>query len=279
MREMRPRLLPILLLAACSGAERGPAEIDDYAAFHVRVVGTGRPMILIPGLGCGADIWEGAVARWSSRYRLHIIHISGFAGRPPIAPPILDRVREELAAYILDRDIRRPVIVGHSIGGLLALDLAATRPDLVGPIVSVDGSPFLAGIFPGVDAAALRDSMAGASPEQFAMQTRMQMRMMVVDPEVADRVGETCGRSDPSAFATAFYEALTRDIRPALPRIEAPVMLVAAGRDAPPDILIAQYEGVRDFEVVVADQARHFIMLDDPELLFASIERFLAAGR
>ena len=114
-------------------------------SFRVHVTGQGRPMILIPGLMSSGDTWKSTVARYQDRFQCHVLTLAGFAGVPPIAAPLLATVRTELAAYIRAQRLDRPVIVGHSLGGTLALALAADHPDLAGPLVIVDSLPFLAG--------------------------------------------------------------------------------------------------------------------------------------
>ena len=48
--------------------------------FQVKVTGHGQPMILIPGLSCPGEVWDGAVAHYKDHYQLHVISLAGFAG-------------------------------------------------------------------------------------------------------------------------------------------------------------------------------------------------------
>jgi N-formylmaleamate deformylase len=73
-------------------------------------------------------------------------NLAGFAREPRIEAPFLETVRKDLAVYIRKNKLDKPVIVGHSLGGFMALWLAAREPDLVGPLVIVDSLPFLAGV-------------------------------------------------------------------------------------------------------------------------------------
>ncbi|MFZ0035104.1 MAG: alpha/beta hydrolase [Sedimentisphaerales bacterium] len=83
------------------------------AAFTVKVTGSGRPMILIPGLGCGGNVWDGTVAHFKDRYECHVVTLAGFAGQPSIGGPFLEQVRSGLVEYIRQKKLERPVIVGH----------------------------------------------------------------------------------------------------------------------------------------------------------------------
>ena len=67
--------------------------------------------------------------------------------------------RLELAAYIRERHLSRPLVVGHSLGGTLALALASDHPDRLGPLVIVDALPFFAG--PLLEAKSLDEARPG----------------------------------------------------------------------------------------------------------------------
>jgi pimeloyl-ACP methyl ester carboxylesterase len=62
---------------------------------------------------------------------------------PVTFPAPLQTVRDDVLRYIQEKKLDHPVIVGHSLGGFLAFWIAATAPDAVGPLVAVDGVPFL----------------------------------------------------------------------------------------------------------------------------------------
>ena len=111
----------------------------------MQVTGTGRPILLIPGLASSGDTWTTTVAHLSGRFTCHVLTLAGFAGTPPIDGPLFPTVRRDLARYINEQHLDRPIVIGHSLGGMLAMALATDHPDLVGPLVIVDGMPFLAG--------------------------------------------------------------------------------------------------------------------------------------
>ena len=136
---------------------------EPPASFGVEVHGTGSPVLLLPGLSSSGDVWDTTVAALEGRYEVHVLSLAGFAGRPAVEGAFLPRVRDDIVAYIRDRQLDRAAVVGHSLGGFLAFWLAATEPGLVGPIVAVDGVPFLPAL---MDASATEDSvrqMAGAA--------------------------------------------------------------------------------------------------------------------
>ncbi len=104
-------------------------------------------MILLPGLYCSGDVWAETVAHFRDRYTCYEITLPGFGGQPAIAPDsVLKTVERDLAAYIRENRLRKPVIVGHSLGGWLALSLGVDYPGLVGDMIIVSSAPFLPAI-------------------------------------------------------------------------------------------------------------------------------------
>jgi pimeloyl-ACP methyl ester carboxylesterase len=108
----------------------------------VETTGRGRPLIFIPGFACPGSFWDGTVAHLDGNVEAHVLTLAGVGGQPPIASPSLATVIDELARYIVHNDLVRPVIVGHSLGGTMALWLAETIADL-GGIIDIEGTAFL----------------------------------------------------------------------------------------------------------------------------------------
>lgn len=272
----------VLVCALAAAAAAAPAP------FSVEVRGHGPPVVLIPGLSCGGDVWRATVDKYAATHELHVLTLAGFAGQPPIDGPLLEPVRAALAAYIRARALVRPVIVGHSLGGVVALWLAATEPDLVGGVVVVDAVPFLPALMqPGatVDSArpqaeAMRTMLSALSPAQFAAQNRQSLAAMITRPADVDAVAAHSTRSDAKAVAQAMYDVMTTDLRPLLAKVRAPtlVLIAAAGQDAAKvrAAYEAQYAPLRGHFSVVAAKARHFIMLDDAPLFYHALDRFFA---
>src|SRR3954454_7320685 len=101
------------------------AEGKTKTSFIVEVSGHGPAMILIPGLSCSGAVWNETVAHFKDHFECHVLTLAGFAAQPRIEPPFLETVRHDLATYIHDHHFNHPVIIGHSLGGLLALSLAS----------------------------------------------------------------------------------------------------------------------------------------------------------
>ena len=287
------RLIVLTLILCQMSLLAAPQKVDqkEPAPFSVTVTGSGQPMILIPGLTCGGDVWDGTVAHFKDRYECHVLTLAGFAGQPTIGEPFLERVRDGLSKYIRDKKLKRPVVVGHSRGGYLAFWLGATVPEQVGPIIAVDGVPF----FPALRdvnatpqsaqpfAESLRNTHQAQTSEQFAVGNRAFLAGMITDPKDVEKVAEMSTKSDPKAVAQAFYEIMTIDLRQKVKAIRSPVLLIGATASVTdPDQKKTTEENYRlqvanvpKHKVVFAPKARHFIQLDEPKFFFQEVETFL----
>src|SRR3982751_4929229 len=122
-----------------------PAANFPSQRIGVTVIGTGPDVVLIPGLSSTPAVWASTMAALPG-YRYHLIHVSGFAGRPAGANAqgnYLAPVAEEIARYIREAHLDHPAVVGHSMGGSWTIMLAARHPELVGKAMVVDMLPYL----------------------------------------------------------------------------------------------------------------------------------------
>ena len=294
MKTSMKKWVAAALLLLIGGASPSAADGPQQSPFTVKVVGKGRPMILIPGLMCSGDVWDTTVEHYKGNYECHVLTLAGFAGRPPVPGPFLDGVLQRLADYIRAHKLDKPVVVGHSLGGFLTYALGARDPDLVGSLVAVDGLPCLPAAFNDkIDAETLKkqaqqmqERMEKASREQYLAQSKAMLKGMVTDAKQREAVAKWGEDSDQATVARALGEMFAKDLRPELGRIKTPVLLLGAwSKDMEAyglnhDQVVKRYEdqvaAVPRHKVAIAENAKHFIMLDAPEWMFSQIDAFLA---
>lgn len=261
------------------------------AAFKADVTGHGAPVILIPGLATSGEVWHDTVKHLCGPRQCHVLTLAGFAGQPAIDGPLLPQVGRELSAYIAAKQLAKPVIVGHSLGGFVALQFAIDHPDQVGRLVIVDALPAL-GATQAPDAtpeqlralaAGARERMLGQDEAGRAQSLRLAVASMATKPEDVERIVEWGKRSDRATVANAVAELLATDLRQDVSRIQAPTLVLGtwvaykafAPREAIERNFASQYARLPGVRIEMADTARHFIMADDPAWLYDRIDRFL----
>lgn len=268
------------------------ADAPPPTRFSVTVQGEGPDVIFIPGLVSGRGVWDSAVRSLDGKYRVHCIQLAGFAGEPArgnAEGDILPGVVSELHDYIRAQGLERPEIVGHSLGGLLALMLGEAHPGDAGAIMIVDALPFYGLLFdPNATtqsvaprAAQLRDMMMSMGEAAYKAQQPRTIAALVGNDVARPAVLADALGSDRSVAARALYEDMTTDVRPALAAIEAPLTIVYAVNEFAPDAQAgALYRGTyaaapaATFHAV--PDSRHFVMLDQPERFAEILSAFLA---
>nr|WP_314607368.1 alpha/beta hydrolase [uncultured Janthinobacterium sp.] len=289
---MKRTLQTCILLAGVLLAGTGQAAAPT--AFTAEVTGQGRPLILIPGLASSGEVWQGTVARLcgpQATRQCHVLTLAGFAGVPAIAGDLLAQAEQQLADYIVAKKLAQPAIIGHSLGGFVALKMAIDHPRQTGKLVIVDSLPALGAA-----------QLPSSTPEQLqAMATQMQAAMRAQDaagasasqrrtvsgmasaPADVERIIGWGQRSDRETVINAMGTLIASDLRQDVAKIKSPTLVLGtwiAYKDYAPRAAIeatfqrqyAQLPGVR---IALADTARHFIMYDQPDWMVARIEQFL----
>ncbi len=252
----------------------------------------GPALVFLPGLASSAGLWQPWVEAYQQSHDIYVLSAPGFAGVPARMPekPFLKTTVDEMIKTLRENNVEGAVLVGHSIGGLMALMIANEAPELVGVVLVVDSLPFLGGLF-----------MPGLAPEAVSQRAQFMSKQMASMPRVAfdqqQKYGlailtntpaflpmlETWSRaSDQATVAQAFREVLSTDYRAALASIKVPVKVLVAhsadapiGRDALENLYQTQFDGLANKVIQVVDDSYHFIMIDQPEVFSAALSAFL----
>ena len=277
---------PALALAAV------PASFQSDRII-VETRGEGPDVILIPGLASTSAVWTRTASALEGRYRVHLVTVRGFGEAAPggnaeglVGGPAALEIRR----YIAERGLVRPAVIGHSMGGQIALRVAADAGPRVGRVMVVDASPF----FPSLISAG-----ATAGDVEPLARLAYQGVMLFGDEALkahAASLGADLGGAADSLFgalgwqggdrrtlAQGLYEVMTVDLRTRLPAITAPVTVVygwsADGRSPRSQIDGLFRAGYRSlprpavFERI--EGAEHMVMIDQPRRFQAAVERFL----
>ena len=271
------------------------ANFSSKAAesFSVEVIGTGKPVLMIPGLMSDGRVWRPTADALANEYQLHLISIAGFAGKPAIEGDLLPTVKQQLLQYIAEQKLQQPAVVGHSLGAFMAFSLASSAPDSIGTVIAVDGLPYLAPVFSRTNdttvammqsqAAYLRQQYQQMSREQLTAMTAQGLFVQATSAAHQQQVLDMATSSDARAAGQAVYELLTTDLRPQVHNIKSKVLLIGASgamandtdRAAAVTLYQQQIATIANATLEFNHQARHFIMLDQPDWLAARIARAL----
>ena len=252
----------------------------------VEVVGSGPDVVLIPGLASSRETYRRTAERLRGRYRLHLVQVAGFAGEPARANasgPVTEPVVAAIDAYIVSAGLKSPAVVGHSLGGVMALELALDHPAHVGKVMIVDSLAFYPQLMMGPTATveAVRPMVDGmgaqmlaAADEAFAKSAARTGQAMVTAPADQAMVGAWSSASARPTMIKAMQEDMLTDLRPRMASLSVPVTVFYEAALEP--LITADYAPApRKTLVSGAPGAKHFLMYDDPKGFDAALDAFL----
>ena len=269
----------------------------ESGRFHVRVDGPEHPVgdvILIPGLSSSPEVWDGLTEALKGRYRVHRVHVQGFAGAPAednATGNVSAPVAEDLARYIAEQGLNRPAVIGHSMGGTIGMMLAARHPDSVGRLMVVDMIPFMGAMFGGPGATAesvvpmadqIYAAMANGPEADYRERAAASVTGMINTESLRAGPLEDSRTSDQKVSAAAFRELIVTDLRPELADITAPTTVLYVRFNDPrmtnelvDGIYRASFAALPSATLTRIDDSAHFIMLDQPAAFAAEVNAFL----
>ncbi len=298
MKSLLARLVMMGVAMTVLGPGLAYAATPASGTVQVEVVGTGRPLLMIPGLNSSAQVWRETCLALKD-VQCHLLQLPGFAGAAPADPlpdDFLSAMRDQVLAYVHDHKLHRPAVIGHSLGGVLTLAMAVQEPDALGPLIIVDAVPFYAGMqnpqatAQSVRALAgqMRASMLAADAASYRAQAEAALAPLT---NVAARLPELqrWGRdSDRASTAGAMYSLLVHDLRQDVAGIRSPTLVLGAWASyqafgateaSARTIFQTQYAALPDVRIELSASGHHFLMWDDPQWLQAQVQAFLDSHR
>lgn len=231
------------------------------------------PMLLVHGILCDRRYLAPQFAHFAGRHRTVAVDLRGHGeSDPPRQDYTIEGFAADLAWMCGRLDLQRPVVVGHSLGGIIALGLAAGYPDLVGGIVALDSvlvpPPARTSFMSGYLAALRTDAYAAAIHEYFA-------RFFGPADDAARREWIlTEIRRVPQHVALSTWEnGFSFDTAAAAALCRAPFLYLDAGT---PNVDLQRLRALcPQLEIGRTVGTGHFHQLEVPEQVNAMIERFL----
>jgi pimeloyl-ACP methyl ester carboxylesterase len=231
---------------------------DDLVRY--RVAGAGEPVVLVHGLSGSSRWWVRNVPALASSHRVYLLDLPGFGTLRRVRHRfVLSDVAAWLRAWMDALDMEQAHLVGHSMGGYIALRLAAEFPERVGRLVLVapagvpSGRSFIGQVLPLL--VAVRYSTPRGIP------------LVLYDAL----------RANPAVTWRAARDLMAQDVRRNL-KIRAPTLMVWGANDiiVPPTVAPLLRESIPHSRLLVLPRAGHNVMFDRPDAFNAAVLAFLA---
>lgn len=259
----RPGWLPWRAWWEPLGLRAATASVGAYRVHWVEAGAGEEAVVLLHGLSGSARWWQRNIPALGSTYRLLIPDVIGF-GRSRIRGllPDVATVAGVLAEWIEAAGLERVHLVGHSMGGHLSIHLASRHPERVGRLVLVDAAGMPRPVTPRSVARLLYDM---APPRQWG------------DPAFLPVIWGDVLVTPFWVTASAIRSILRDDVRPLLPKMETPTLLVWGEMDAliPLENGRRMRELIPDSRLLVLHGATHNVMIDRAEEFNPAVMAFL----
>ncbi|WP_432547478.1 alpha/beta fold hydrolase [Kineococcus sp. SYSU DK004] len=246
-----------------------------------------RRVVLLPGAGCDAGQWAAVAAALAGDHDVEARDLPGHHGAPPlpgavsleaVAAHLADSLADGLAGGPADGPAGPAVLVGHSTGGVVALVVAARRPELVAGLVLVDSNvPVTA------DALAAKRARAGrvrSGPWPDVLVTSMRTAWGEREPQLREEVVAGIAATPEEVLRPLWTDVLKLDPRPLLAVVRAPLLHLRTTRDVDAAALAALNPRARSVDLRHLG-AGHWPHLLEPDAVTARLRDFLrgAVGR
>ncbi len=264
---------------------------------HFTALGSGPTVLMLHGIGGGHLAFAPQVETLaSSGYRAVAWDMPGYGHSAPVEPynfkglagrcvALIEALMAASPAQADDDNGSGVVLVGHSMGGMVAQEVVARRPELVSKLVLCGTSPS----FGKPDGDWQREFIAQRTAPLDAGQTMAEMAAVLVPQMIGPgslpegvRLAEHCmARVSPATYRRALAALVTFDRRESLAHIRVPTLLIAGeyDRNAPPQVMKKMAAGIANSTYLELPGIGHLQNLEAPEAFDSAVLNFLALPR
>lgn len=240
-------------------------DLDVYYEAH----GGGEPLLLIHGLGSSTEDWEPQVPAFARHFRVITYDVRGH-GRTakPREAYTVKQFADDAAALIAHLGLDSVHVLGISMGGMIAFQLAADHPRMIRSLTIVNSGPEMI----------LRTwQQRVAIYSRFAIVRLMGMRKMgavlaerllpgPAHARARDTFVERWARNDPGAYLRALRALIGWSVSDRLSAIAAPTLVLAADQDYTPVPFKEQYTArIPGAKLAVVPDSRHMLPVERPD--------------
>lgn len=266
--------------------EQFPAREVSVAGrrFSYRSAGSGPDLVLLHGIGSGSGSWVHQLAHFQASHRVTAWDAPGYGGSDALKPtePAAADYAGALGLFLEALDIERPVLVGHSLGALMAGAFAAGHANkLAGLVFAAPGLGYARA--PAEVRQAMLDerlsSMAELGPEGLARVRAPKLVAEGASDETFALVRFSLARLVPAGYAAAAHMLANGDLAGDAAGIEMQVLVLCGDADivTPPDATRDFAAGLPRAEYKEIPGAGHICYVEQPEIFNTLLGDYAAA--
>lgn len=241
------------------------------------------PLVFLHGIGGAARGWRGQLDFFSDRYRAIAWDMPGYGGSAPLPAVSMATLADALRDLLRQVGATKPILVGHSIGGMIVQELLTKSPDIPAAVVLAQTSP----AFGKADGDWQKEFIGARLGPLDRGETMVSLAPTLVKELVGDAPdirGMELARDCMAAVPEASYRAsmlalLGFDQRGALKNIAVPTLVLSGSKDnnAPAPMMAKMATYIPSATYVELEGAGHLVNLERPAAFNAALESFLKA--
>lgn len=252
------------------------SAVAQEKSLQVEITGKGNPILLFPGFSCTGKVWSATVKELSKTHECHVFTFAGFGTVPAIESPWLETIKNDITNYVTRKKLQKPTIIGHSMGGSLALWVASENPNTYKQLIIVDGLPSIGALMiPDFSS----DKVSYDNPfakQQLEMDktafNKMATQMaagMTLTKEKQPTLISWMEQADRKTYVYGYIDLMKLDLRERIKNIQIPVTIMAAVSFYPKpqveELYTKQYQKLANKNIIYVENSAHFIMFDQAE--------------
>jgi 3-oxoadipate enol-lactonase len=243
-----------------------------------------QPLVFLHGIGGAARAWRGQLAAFSDRYRAIAWDMPGYGGSAPLAKCSIAALADALQDFLRQVGATTPILVGHSIGGMIVQQLLAKSPHIASAVVLAQTSPAF-GKPDGDWQQAFIEARLGPldrGETLVSLAPTLVKELVGDDPDIGGiDLARDCMASVPEPTYRATMLALMGfDLRDALKNISVPTLVLSGSKDknAPAPMMAKMASYIPSAKYVELEGAGHLVNLERPGEFNAALDGFLKAN-
>ena len=251
-----------------------PFARSGEARIYYELRGSGTPLLLIESWGYASWMWFRQLDAFTSQHTCIIFDNRGVGlSDKPDEPYTISMMAEDAASVLEAAGVEEAHVLGVSLGGFIAQELAISRPELVRGLVLVSTSCGVRGIPMPLETFKVLNLPKGTMPLRDWLRMRLlpafSERFVKERPDVVERVLDFYIANKPpthaiwrQAQAAASFDSLDR-----LDRIKAPTLIIAGSEDrvVPPENAKMLLERIPSSRLVLFKGCGHLLFIERAE--------------
>ncbi|RKZ14832.1 hypothetical protein DRQ50_08350 [bacterium] len=261
-------LVPLMVLLLTAGFAGAQDDLPIFSADH------DFEIVLIHDLGSRASVWDETTPFLMGTFDVHTFELTGHGTTQPVRSTSIDLEARRLDAFLDEQDIEYPTLVGHGLGGMIALRYTLDHPARIHRLVLVDSAP----------RQLATDEQKQETLKQLATNygptVAERFLNMSPNPDITDMLVDTALRTDSASYINLLKSTFDYDVTDELPGMSVPLFIVGSemmfpsGENSQAILHGVGFGKARSLSFKHIAMSGHFIMIERPVYLASVLLAF-----